>query len=948
MGFNIMPLKLWNSARLWLPLLALGISTAIAVLQPVRNSGRNEGGWLNWWLYPVVSDPHTGSTRMSADLHAIYALPSKSRWNVWVAGNAGLLGFSPDSGATWQKLPQIPFPSQDAQDIVGLYFRDEKNGWLVTRSDHTYDTNNGGWTWTSGAEHHHNLLSASRHCDSHAMVTTRNDLLVRGSALGSMPRTLNELNTMMTDRKDLQVRGIALGSKSRIDEQHIPGIYRVFLLSPTATAVGSNRQMWHLVDNEWRPEQIRVSTESTATAAQDYPQDYPEDLRGVFDSDTGIWVCGTSGSIYYRNAGDNLWTKQVSQTTNALNDIFFGNPKEGWAVGDGGTVLHTVDGGKNWAFQTQGSLTQLPPAYVAPWYYLTWLLCLAPLAWPATARRQDDGSAPFLLPDTPIRNLADDAVPFQPLVKNLIRILRNTATCPPQIIVLNGVSGTGRTTLLNLLRSALAGSALTTVWLNASHHQNDTDILTTMLESVHAQAVPPVWSIRGLRFYLTLFRKRAAAVFVAAMLTAVVAAAALGAILRAESVAHVSVLAVAAGTLWATYLKLSAFPLRPGKLLGAIRGAAGDLARQSGGRYRIEEDMRRFSDAVGARMTLLIDDLDRCSPEKIVKMFEAFDSLASGMSCFVIVALDVSRVHAQGVKPGEDPLRSPVREWFQKTVNLTLPIPLPEVSSVARLAQPAPNAGTRAPVTRMGAADYLAATAVFILLLYGAVRLGSLVEGRVQVVKRVQGWYGTLRPSGNRQEPGRRPPVAQDEKTSTDSIHKEPHAGDERTFIPVSHPGQTAAIVPPGRIGTRLPWQSLIGLFAVACVLIRQNTYRLAVTTPDPSGTLDAALNRSAVPIHLVCRTPRAIKRFVNRVRLLAGLRQEVEGANAIPDDLLIALAALDEVRKQGRANEIPEFCLSLFPAGLDEGALSSYGKVFGKLNNLNFAQRFEDFGKVS
>jgi len=126
-------------------------------------------------------------------------------------------------------------------------------------------------------------------------------------------------------------------------------------------------------------------------------------------------------------------------------------------------------------------------------------------------------------------------VPFQPLVENLTRILRNTATCPPQIIALNGVSGTGRTTLLNLLRSTLAGSVSTTVWLNASHHQNDADVLTSMLESVRVQAVPPIWSIHGLSFYLTLFRKRAAAVFVAAMLTAVIVAAALGAILQARA-----------------------------------------------------------------------------------------------------------------------------------------------------------------------------------------------------------------------------------------------------------------------------------------------------------------------------------------------------------------------------------------------------------------------------
>ena len=40
-----------------------------------------------------------------------------------------------------------------------------------------------------------------------------------------------------------------------------------------------------------------------------------------------------------------------------LNDIFFLNENEGWCVGDGGVILHTINGGGSWQIESPG-LTQ--------------------------------------------------------------------------------------------------------------------------------------------------------------------------------------------------------------------------------------------------------------------------------------------------------------------------------------------------------------------------------------------------------------------------------------------------------------------------------------------------------------------------------------------------------------------------------------------------------------
>ncbi|MBE9519066.1 MAG: T9SS type A sorting domain-containing protein [Bacteroidetes bacterium] len=53
------------------------------------------------------------------------------------------------------------------------------------------------------------------------------------------------------------------------------------------------------------------------------------------------------------------WTAQASGTTEWLNDVQFVDNMHGWAVGNNGTIVATVDGGDNWTAQTSGYTEQL-------------------------------------------------------------------------------------------------------------------------------------------------------------------------------------------------------------------------------------------------------------------------------------------------------------------------------------------------------------------------------------------------------------------------------------------------------------------------------------------------------------------------------------------------------------------------------------------------------------
>ena len=62
-----------------------------------------------------------------------------------------------------------------------------------------------------------------------------------------------------------------------------------------------------------------------------------------------------------------VWRAQSSNTDATLNDVVFADSNRGWAVGVGGAVLHTSDGGSTWEQQDSGTdVTLLKASFVSP------------------------------------------------------------------------------------------------------------------------------------------------------------------------------------------------------------------------------------------------------------------------------------------------------------------------------------------------------------------------------------------------------------------------------------------------------------------------------------------------------------------------------------------------------------------------------------------------------
>jgi hypothetical protein len=88
------------------------------------------------------------------------------------------------------------------------------------------------------------------------------------------------------------------------------------------------------------------------------PSGTDADLTGVaLSGSSDGWAVGAGGAILHTSDGGTTWTAQSAGLATDLNAVAFADASDGWAVGAGGAILHTSDGGTTWTAQTAPSGT---------------------------------------------------------------------------------------------------------------------------------------------------------------------------------------------------------------------------------------------------------------------------------------------------------------------------------------------------------------------------------------------------------------------------------------------------------------------------------------------------------------------------------------------------------------------------------------------------------------
>lgn len=73
-------------------------------------------------------------------------------------------------------------------------------------------------------------------------------------------------------------------------------------------------------------------------------------LNGVFFQQDGRngWAVGDGGTVLHTSDAGSTWGRQTSNTAFNMNAVWFTSASDGWAVGASGTVLATSNAGTNW------------------------------------------------------------------------------------------------------------------------------------------------------------------------------------------------------------------------------------------------------------------------------------------------------------------------------------------------------------------------------------------------------------------------------------------------------------------------------------------------------------------------------------------------------------------------------------------------------------------------
>nr|WP_246786969.1 P-loop NTPase fold protein [Rhizobium leguminosarum] len=110
--------------------------------------------------------------------------------------------------------------------------------------------------------------------------------------------------------------------------------------------------------------------------------------------------------------------------------------------------------------------------------------------------------------DSPIGWRDRDALKLKPIALAMSRFIRNIDTRPPLTIAVTGGWGSGKSSLMNLLREDLRRYGARPVWFNAWHHREEVSLLAALLEAVRSTVVPHWYTWSGMVFRMRLLALR--------------------------------------------------------------------------------------------------------------------------------------------------------------------------------------------------------------------------------------------------------------------------------------------------------------------------------------------------------------------------------------------------------------------------------------------------------
>lgn len=736
---------------------------------------------LGWWLEPAEWNIDAGLPEIKGNINAIALAPDGKR--LWIAGDAGLLGFSDDQGASWTLL-EFDVPSQQFRIPAANAPAAAASRWEIISKVYAAPQEQRG---SSGADNPPNRpdqqkkpapnqaqqsvpnqASPAQQPVYSALVATPNPVefgnvrMNNNKAFSAKASTVTVINkgpsatkiSLGTTRElgwgQFDVRnntcdgGLEVGQTCSVVVAFKPNSVGDFTAhlrdtagsqlnitlhgvgiptaTPTPTPILANQGQHSSGNLQSQPGAVTYSSAPDLVLLQGKGPLSVVSKEGVafsnrdagttWDAHPGISIDLTKIPVL-RDSRRGLaqislikWFQFEDTTDDLVSHIT-------WVVGRNGVILRTDDKGQHWIPVTRSAAPEgysgAYTRFLPPWYWLALGLCgvlMLPLLTPPITeiKGQDfqllpvvrkvmkkgvsgepvpsDEPSPAAAPASGIGNQAISDRPLEPgdpdalglgaIAAGLAFFLRNDKTRPPLVLAINGRWGSGKSSLMNLLKKELQDSGTCPIWFNAWHHQKESQLLAALLQAVKAQAIPTLSTWRGWAFRVRLawarlrkywFRLAALAGIIFLLYRVEVflvhnTSLNLGSLLNLLSNPGqgalqnltdflknnpiISVITGLAAGFKTISRGLTAFGANPAALLTTSSGGSNqkELDAQTSFRQRFAADFAEVTHALGShRMLTMIDDLDRCRPEKVRETLEAVNFLVSSGECFLVLGM---------------------------------------------------------------------------------------------------------------------------------------------------------------------------------------------------------------------------------------------------------------------------------------------------------------------
>jgi photosystem II stability/assembly factor-like uncharacterized protein len=299
------------------------------------------------FVFPGATGWFTQPSFTARNLLGVFFLPDGR--NGWAVGSGGAIVHTGDAGATW--ATQV---SGSALNLNAVWFTSATEGWIVGNSGTVLHTLDAGQLWSRvDVSSGQNLMDVAFADPAYGWAVGSGGVLLR-TIDGGVTWTQQTLTgatlrgVTAANRRDLWI----VSDVGEIFGTHSGGD-TVFRVQPAITAQPL-RSVWRRAGLAWAVGDAGLAPRTVAMAPADTAAwvllnaGASFQLRGViFPSDLTGYAVGFNGAGAILRSDDSgqTWQTQTSNTARPLNDVFFVDPLRGWAVGDGGTIVHTATGG---------------------------------------------------------------------------------------------------------------------------------------------------------------------------------------------------------------------------------------------------------------------------------------------------------------------------------------------------------------------------------------------------------------------------------------------------------------------------------------------------------------------------------------------------------------------------------------------------------------------------